>query len=132
MSSRVKYRKVESETLRRFKAEALTEQGGCCRYCFAPLTIRTATADHVKAKSKGGTNARKNIIAACADCNFAKASLNVLSFTRQIKQPRPGSSFAIWMAWSRRRVWLATHRACRNIRYAAGLENNTPIGRRAA
>lgn len=128
------YRKIEARILKSHKSEALAEQGGCCRYCMAPLTISQATADHRVPRSKGGLNVRANIIAACQPCNAAKGSLPVLGFTRMLKGALPpaGAPLSILMAWSRRRIWLATHRACRTIRYSAGLENNTPVGKRAA
>jgi 5-methylcytosine-specific restriction endonuclease McrA len=126
------YKQVEARILRNHRTEALAEQGGCCRYCFAPLTVKTSTADHRRPRANGGTNARRNIVACCLDCNMTKGSMPVLAFTRAIKNPPAGASFYMWMAWSRRRVWLATHRASRNIRYAVGLENNTPIGKVAA
>lgn len=124
-------RKFESHVLSAHKREALAEQGGVCRYCLAPLTHRTATADHKLARSRGGTNERRNIVAACEPCNKAKGSMAVLSFTKCIKNPL-GASLAIHLAWSRRRVWLATYRACRGISYSAGLPNDTPVGRIAA
>lgn len=124
-------RKFEAHVLRNHKREALKEQQGVCRYCLAPLTVAKATADHIKPRVNGGTNARANIVACCAPCNTAKGSMNVLTFTRAIKNPS-GASIAVHLAWSRRRVWLATYRACRGIRYAAGLGNDTPVGLRTA
>lgn len=126
-----KAQRLETQFLRTYKAEALAEQAGCCKYCFAPLDKVAATADHITPRSKGGTSMRKNIVACCVECNLAKGSWNVLSFNRAIRNPE-GHSFKIWRAWSRRRIWLATHRACRRIRYSVGLDNDTPIGRRAA
>lgn len=127
-----KQRRFEAHVLKGHRIEALKEQGGCCRYCFAPLTVKQSTADHKHPRKAGGTNARRNIVAACGDCNTTKGSMPVLAFTRAIKNPPAGASFCMWMAWSRRRVWLAAHRASRNIRYAVGLDNNTPIGKVAA
>jgi hypothetical protein len=124
-------KQVEAHFLRGYKAEALTEQAGCCKYCFAPLTGSTATADHVRPRSKGGTSMRRNIVAACVECNAAKGSMPVGAFNRAIRVPE-GHGLHIWRAWSRRRIWLATHRACRNIGYSVGIENTTPVGRRAA
>jgi 5-methylcytosine-specific restriction endonuclease McrA len=125
-----KYAQVEARILKNHRSEALAEQGGCCKYCYAPLTVATSTADHKKARAKGGTNARGNIVAACVECNVAKGSWNILSFNKAIRNPE-GHSFQIWRAWSRRRIWLATHRACRRIRYSVGLDNDTPIGHAA-
>lgn len=128
MSKRRTYR-METELLQRHRKTALEEQAGCCSYCFIPLTENTATADHKFARAKGGMNNQKNIVAACWECNNAKGKLSVGDFYKAIKHPAHGASIKIWLTWSRRRIWLATHRASRNIRRAVGLPNNTPIGR---
>lgn len=127
-----RYRKIETMILRNARREAWEEQSRCCRYCFEPLAFVDATADHVKPRAKGGTNAGSNIVAACVACNVAKGSMNAQGFIAAIKHPRDGMPLSLWAAWSRRRMWLATHRACRNIRYAVGLDNNTPVGKAAA
>lgn len=124
----IKARKAEADFLRRARIEALTEQSGCCKYCFEPLTIAKATADHVVARRNGGTNARANIVACCAACNVAKGCMTASSFLRAIRAPLPGSRLGVLMAWSRRRIWLATHRASRNIRRSVGLPNESPVG----
>lgn len=124
-------KQIEAHFLRGYKAEALTDQSGCCKYCFAPLNIATATADHVQPRSKGGTSMRRNIVAACSECNTAKSSMSVAAFNKAIRSPA-GHGLQIWRAWSRRRIWLATHRSCRRIRSSVGLDNDTPIGRKAA
>jgi 5-methylcytosine-specific restriction endonuclease McrA len=52
--------------------------GGLCTYCRTPMSFTTGkphslTIDHVVPRSKGGTNALKNTVAACHACNQAKA-----------------------------------------------------------
>lgn len=124
-------RLMESRVLRNHRREAWEEQGRCCKYCFAPLEFKQTTADHKVPRSKGGMNLRENIICACAPCNMAKGSWNILSFTKAIKSPPPGAPIQIHLAAARRRIWLATHRACRRINYSVGLPNPTPIGQAA-
>ncbi|MGI9020881.1 MAG: HNH endonuclease [Solirubrobacterales bacterium] len=41
-----------------------------CFYCGGPAT----TVDHVKAVSRGGTDAEANLRSACASCNAKKGS----------------------------------------------------------
>lgn len=62
-------------------AELLTQQRGRCHYCRAPIVpgkkrrrhgARLATFDHV-IRSRGGADARENGVAACDECNNAKA-----------------------------------------------------------
>jgi 5-methylcytosine-specific restriction endonuclease McrA len=47
--------------------------GGRCHYCGCELhPFWTFTIDHLIPKSRGGTNAIENLVAACPDCNHAK------------------------------------------------------------
>ncbi|MGO9707485.1 MAG: HNH endonuclease [Polyangiaceae bacterium] len=59
------------------------EQGGLCWYCRKPVASRAATVDHVRPRSKGGTNARANLVMACARCNRRKGS----KLTHRTKTP---------------------------------------------
>lgn len=43
-----------------------------CHYCGVGLTYKTATVDHVKARSRGGNNKRSNRVDACGSCNSIK------------------------------------------------------------
>lgn len=123
-------RRVEADILRAVRREAWEDQGRCCKYCLAPLGFSESTADHRVPRSKGGTNVKANIVAACGPCNVAKGSMAPAEFKAAIKAPQAGARVGIWLAWSRRRVWLAAYRACRNISYAVGLPNTTPVGQR--
>lgn len=106
----------EQAWLGMYRAEARAEQGGKCAYCHEPISLAKTTADHVKARIKGGTTTnRKNIKAACEPCNKTKDSMLEAAFLRAIKNPQPGDSIYIWLAWSRRRIWLATERVCKRI-----------------
>ena len=74
--------------LKRSRIAAFIEQGGQCYYCNLPmwevdpkafasaygLTLRQAmqlrsTAEHLLARSEGGSDGRSNIVAACSLCN---------------------------------------------------------------
>jgi 5-methylcytosine-specific restriction endonuclease McrA len=125
-------KQIAGDILRNHRREAWEEQQRCCKYCLEPLPFHASTAEHRVPKSKGGTNARANIDAACQPCNKAKGSSPAAWFAKAIRNPPVGASFAVLMAWSRRRIWLAIHRASRNIAYAVGLPNPSPVGRRDA
>ncbi len=54
-------------------------QNGKCSICGRLMTYdlnqpNTATIDHIVPKSLGGSNGKKNLQAACGDCNNAKGS----------------------------------------------------------
>ena len=55
---------------KRFRKQ-IFEDWGCCAYCGKkdPTTL-----DHVVPKAKGGSTHRRNLIAACGDCNILKSS----------------------------------------------------------
>jgi HNH endonuclease len=44
-----------------------------CHYCQAPLTIETATKDHLTPTCRGGSDGIENIVPACLACNQMKA-----------------------------------------------------------
>jgi 5-methylcytosine-specific restriction endonuclease McrA len=116
------HKKVSDRTwLKIARQNALVEQKSRCLYCHDPLRATTATAEHRKARSKGGTNAPENIGASCRPCNQLKGSMGEKAFLKLVKSPPKGSPIALWLPWSRRRVNLAALRACRNIARAAGL-----------
>ena len=52
----------------------LLESDPRCRYCECELTERTATLDHVKPRSRGGTNGKYNLTLSCKLCNTFKAA----------------------------------------------------------
>lgn len=120
--------KMQQISIRKNKEAALTEQAGCCKYCFEPIKVSKATADHRKAKKNGGGNGKENIDAVCFDCNQLKGHKTAGDFLKLIKAPPVDSSLSMLLAASRRRIWLKTHRAVRNIARASGIEVSSPIG----
>lgn len=51
--------------------------GGLCAYCRCK---RATTLDHLRARSRGGSNLRSNLVPACLDCNHDKGSENWLTW----------------------------------------------------
>jgi len=63
----------------------LLKQNGKCFYCYKELWTGKpehnadckrgdlATIDHIKPRSKGGSNRKENIVISCQECNLAKA-----------------------------------------------------------
>jgi 5-methylcytosine-specific restriction endonuclease McrA len=81
---------------------ALRAQGGRCKYCLVPLSLKDATRDHVIPRAKGGSNHKENTVAACDDCNNAKGDMDVKRFLRLIHDPKPGEPMKyrlIWFEW---------------------------------
>lgn len=54
-----------------------------CHYCSTPLTMYTATLDHVHPRSRGGSNRLDNLVLACAPCNTRKGNQVVSSPDRR-------------------------------------------------
>lgn len=55
-------------------------QNAQCFYCSCALTYGSFHGDHYLALSKGGSNARYNIAAACEPCNVGKRDKDPASF----------------------------------------------------
>lgn len=60
----------------------LAFHGHRCRYCSTPLTVRSATRDHMIPLIKGGTNWPSNLVPACFSCNSRKQAR---TFTQYMK-----------------------------------------------
>lgn len=62
----------------RFCRASLYERDkGMCQYCGKSLTKSESTVDHVKPKSKGGTNSWNNVVLSCKPCNARKDSFSL-------------------------------------------------------
>ena len=62
---------------RQFRQAIKYSFGGLCAYC---RSKRATTLDHIKPRSKGGSNLRSNLIPACIECNHSKGSENWLTW----------------------------------------------------
>lgn len=120
-------KRLERQYIANGRANAATRQAGCCKYCFEPFNVSPATADHRTARSKGGSNLPHNIDAVCEACNTLKGDMSAGAYSKAIKQPSSGASLDLQLAHSRRRLWLKTHRACRNILRFVGLPDIGPL-----
>ena len=63
---------------KRFRKQ-IFEDWGCCGYCGKE---NPTTLEHVVPKARGGSMTRKNLIAACGDCNIMKSSEDWYSWFR--------------------------------------------------
>lgn len=86
---------------------ALRAQGGRCKYCLTPLTLKSVTVDHVIPRAKGGSNLSHNKVAACEPCNRAKGKMDVSKFLRLIHDPKPGDPLKFRMIWFEWRLNVA-------------------------
>lgn len=118
-------RRLDAAFLRAYRANALSAQGGYCRYCFEPLTRKSVTADHRVPQSKGGKDHQHNIAACCVRCNRAKGSMSERAFLSAINA-NDSAPVYILLTRFRRRMWLRTHLACTRIATAAGIEYHGP------
>ena len=69
-----------SKSLQRSRQLAFNRQGGKCFYCGLPMCLNgqsgppqlRCTAEHLKARSEGGSDTPSNIVAACWHCNYTR------------------------------------------------------------
>ena len=62
---------------RRFRQAIKYSFGGLCAYC---RSARATTLDHIKPRTKGGSNLRSNLLPCCQSCNHDKGSQNWLTW----------------------------------------------------
>lgn len=56
----------------------------CCAYCGKPpIHDSSLTIDHIKPKSKGGSDFTNNVTPACLKCNHSKGSTDWIKWYRQ-------------------------------------------------
>ena len=63
-----------SDARRMFRENIKARDGHKCVYCGSTENL---TVDHVRPKSKGGTDTADNLVTACRPCNQAKGSMHV-------------------------------------------------------
>ena len=114
--------RIDRAFIRAHRQDALTKQGGRCKYCKEKLTQKTATAEHVIPRKYGGVDHRFNIAAADRRCNKAKGHMKEAQFKKLIQDPPPGSHIEIWMAHMRLRINRAVIRAEKHILASVGLK----------
>lgn len=102
------------------RSSAFREQAGRCIYCGAPMWSHSpeeyaqahgisladarrfqVTAEHLKARSDGGSNSRRNIVAACLFCNQKRHQRKA--------PPAPDAYQALVQARIARRKWHPDH-----------------------
>jgi 5-methylcytosine-specific restriction endonuclease McrA len=66
-----------SDAKRMFRENIKARDGHKCVYCGSSENL---TVDHVRPKSRGGTDTADNLVTACRPCNQAKGSMHVVDF----------------------------------------------------
>ena len=107
--------RLDRAFIRAHRQDAVIEQNGFCCYCQEPITVRSATADHVQARARGGSNSRDNLVAACQPCNKTKGAMSEKAFRAAIEAPQPHHNIYLHLAASRLRIWRAAHASCGRI-----------------
>lgn len=105
--------------IRIYRDRALIAQKNKCFYCLSRLTRKKATADHVQPRSENGSHDEDNIVAACDDCNTAKADMSLNQFKKIIRNRRPPAPRYL-MIWATYRINKRAHTACRRIMKSIG------------
>ena len=73
-------RSAGSSNNNRRKRVRLYAEDPTCAYCRCPVEFEESTLDHVKARSKGGSNRKDNIVLCCKFCNLHKGNKTVEEF----------------------------------------------------
>ncbi|MDX2184771.1 MAG: HNH endonuclease signature motif containing protein [Gemmatimonadaceae bacterium] len=76
---------------RAHKRAAIRDCDQRCVYCAVPLSLETATLDHVHPLSLGGANHAGNLVTACSRCNRLKGDLPPIEFFHRF--PWAGANF---------------------------------------
>lgn len=63
-----------------------------CHYCEIPLTLKTATKDHLIPICRGGSNLIDNLVPCCLRCNQAKAFLTEEEYWAKLCTASPGAT----------------------------------------
>lgn len=56
------------------KQQLLDEYGACCWWCRRDVPSKQLTLDHIKPKSKGGSDSLENLRLACRKCNLKRGN----------------------------------------------------------
>ncbi len=76
LQHRGKNRNGSTRAWRKVRGEVLERDNYVCFYCGGKAT----TADHLLPVSRGGTDSKENLVAACSDCNGRKGELTAAEF----------------------------------------------------
>lgn len=68
------------------KSQLADEYGLCCWWCECSLPPDKLTLDHLKPRSKGGSNSLENLRLACVSCNQSRGN--------SLYPPRQGKYFS--------------------------------------
>jgi 5-methylcytosine-specific restriction endonuclease McrA len=113
--------KQERMWRRMHREDAFRAQNRRCCYCQEPMKMAQATADHLHARSRGGTTSSENIAAACRECNKVKSSIPEKRFKQMVRHPPEGASLYVLLAHFRYTLWTSTHRICERITVYTGI-----------
>jgi 5-methylcytosine-specific restriction endonuclease McrA len=109
---------------RAFKIDDWSARGNRCRYCLERIPLEAVTADHVRAKSEGGTTQRENIRAACARCNRVKGPLSEMQFRNILNSPGVPKALHHITAWARFRLERQKQKSLGKLYKYIGLSYN--------
>ena len=72
------------EAKRQWRQSIKQAWNNCCAYCGKPpIDDSSLTIDHIRPKSKGGSDYTHNVTPACLACNHAKGSSDWIEWYRQ-------------------------------------------------
>jgi 5-methylcytosine-specific restriction endonuclease McrA len=65
---------MNSKQKRNKKTQLMGEYGSCCWWCRCCLPSEELTLDHLKPKSRGGSNSLENLRLTCFQCNNSRGN----------------------------------------------------------
>lgn len=95
--------RIENAYYKATRVESLSAFENKCAYCYEPLTVRTVTADHYKARSNGGLDNAENIVPACKVCNRLKGNMTAGEYKKRIKNATYMKDGLAWLLTKVRR-----------------------------
>lgn len=75
---------TRKEARRQWRESIKQAWNHCCAYCGKPpIDDSSLTIDHIRPKSKGGSDRTNNVTPACVSCNHSKASSDWVEWYRE-------------------------------------------------
>ena len=69
-----------TESMPADEARKIVANPGQCPYCKQPIPYRDISIDHIQPRSRGGPDAKENLVFTCRTCNTTKGNLTAQEY----------------------------------------------------